>query len=66
MHSEPYQDRPPTRVYFALLALSTYLCSIITMHRLLRSRQEHGERRRQRPTQHHTIPCLMACQPNQV
>ena len=53
-------------VYHHLLQLGTYLCSISTMHRLLRADQEQGERRAQRPAQHHAIPRLLATKPNEV
>jgi len=36
------------------------------MHRLLRQTNENGERRPQRPAQHHAIPRLLARSPNEV
>ena len=36
------------------------------MHRLLRQQKENGERRQQRPAQHHAIPRLVAYGPNEV
>lgn len=36
------------------------------MHRLLRKQGENGERRCQRPAQHHAIPRLLAVAPNEV
>jgi len=36
------------------------------MHRLLRQEGENGERRPQRPAQHHAIPRLLAFSPNEV
>jgi len=39
---------------------------VSTMHRLLRQANENGERRPQRPAQHHAIPRLLACSPNEV
>lgn len=66
LHSEPYRDQPPAQVYHHLLENNQYLCSISTMHRLLRQRHENGERRLQRPAQHHAIPRLLAYSPNDV
>ena len=64
LHSEPFQDQPPGEVYAQLLEQGIYLCSVSTMHRLLRRAHEHGERRAQRPAQHHAVPRLLAYQPN--
>ena len=66
LHSETYADQPPAAVYQRLLQQGQYLCSVSTMHRLLRSGQESGERRPQRPAQHHAIPRLCARAPNEV
>ncbi len=66
LHSETYCDQPPAAVYQSLLQQGHYLCSVSTMHRLLRANQESGERRPQRPAQHHAIPRLSAKAPNQV
>lgn len=66
LHSEPFRDQPPAEVYQTLLEQDQYLCSVSTMHRLLKSRQETGERRHQRPTQHHAVPRLLATGPNDV
>ena len=66
LHSAAFRDQPPAEVYHCLLEQNEYLCSISTMHRLLRKHQENGERRRQRPTQHHAIPRLVADGPNDV
>lgn len=66
LHSEPYRDQPPAEVYQHLLEKDQYLCSISTMHRLLRRTGENGERRAQRPAQHHAIPRLLAYSPNEV
>lgn len=64
--SEPYCDQPPHEVYYELLQQGQYLCSISTMHRLLRGMHCAGERRQQRPAQHHAIPRLESTKPNQV
>ena len=66
LHSERFADQPPAEVYAELLEQGTYLCSLSTMHRILRSAGEHGERRAQRPAQHHAVPRLMARAPNEV
>lgn len=59
-------SNPPLQVYYQLLEEDTYLCSVSTMHRLLRKREQNGERRRQRPKQSNTVPRLRATQPNEV
>jgi len=66
LHSKDFCDQPPAEVYQSLLEQRRYLCSTSTMHRLLRSIQESGERRHQRPAQHHAIPRLLARAPNEV
>ena len=66
LHSATWCDQPPAEVYQGLLEHNRYLCSVSTMHRLLRGLQEHGERRHQRPAQHHAVPRLLATAPNDV
>lgn len=66
LHSKPYADQPPAEVYQRLLEQNQYLCSVSTMHRILRSLGENGERRNQRSTQHHAVPRLLAQAPNEV
>lgn len=66
LHSAPYRDQPPIQVYQQLLEQDVYLCSVSTMHRILRNMGESGERRPQRPAQHHAVPRLVAHGPNQV
>ncbi len=66
LRSEPYRDQPPAEVYQCLLEENQYLCSVSTMYRLLRQDGENGERRPQRPAQHHAIPRLLAYCPNEV
>ena len=66
LHSEPYRDQPPREVYQRLLEKNKYLCSVSTMYRILRSLQETGDRRNQRPAQHHAVPRLLARAPNEV
>lgn len=66
LHSPSYCDQPPAAVYQSLLEQGRYLCSVSTMHRLLRASGESGERRGQRPAQHHAVPRLTARAPNEV
>ena len=66
LHSEPYADQPPAEVYQRLLEQQQYLCSVSTMHRILRSKDESGDRRNQRPARHHAVPRLLAQEPNEV
>jgi putative transposase len=66
LHSEGHCDQPPAQVYASLLEAGRYLCSVSTMHRLLRSVKAQGERRPQRPAQHHAIPRLLATRANEV
>lgn len=66
LNSEPYADQPPAQVYYQLLQEGTYLCSISTMHRLLRTLNQNGDRRPQRAPATQPIPRLMASRPNEV
>ncbi len=66
LHSERFADQPPAQVHATLLDDGVYLCSVSTMHRLLRENGENGDRRNQRPAQHHAIPRLRATRPNEV
>jgi putative transposase len=36
------------------------------MHRILRGLSENGDRRQQRPAQHHAVPRLLASAPHDV
>jgi putative transposase len=64
--SPQYCDQPPAQVYHDLLDKGEHICSISTMHRILREKRESGERRNQRVPQHHAIPRLEARAPNHV
>ena len=64
--SAEFCNQPPLEVYHTLLERGQYLCSVSTMHRVLRERGENGERRAQRRAQHHAIPRLVAQAPNDV
>jgi putative transposase len=66
LSSDGYCDQPPGEVYQALLEQGHYLCSVSTMHRILRANEAHGERRHQRPPQTHAVPHLAARGPNEV
>lgn len=66
MLSAQYHDQPPAQVYFSLLEQGIYLCSISTMHRLMREGGLNGERRQQRPASPQPIPRLQATAPLQV
>jgi putative transposase len=47
LHSEEFRDQPPAEVYHRLLERGTHLCSLSTMHRILREDDESGDRRDQ-------------------
>lgn len=64
--SDAYCNQPPAQVYHDLLQQGEYLCSVSTMHRILRTHELNGERRNQRPAQTHSVPHLLAYAPNQV
>ena len=66
LHSEPYADQPPAEIYQRLLEQQQYLCSVSTMHRMLRNKGESGDRRNQRPAQQPAVPRLLAQAPNEV
>ena len=66
LNSDEFCDQPPYEVYQQLLQQAIYLCSVSTMYRLLRRQRAVGERRKQRPAQHHAIPRLLATEPNEV
>lgn len=66
LNSDSYADQPPAQVYYDLLSQGEYVCSISTMHRVLRRENQGGERRQQRSPQRHDIPRLCARAPNDV
>lgn len=66
LNSPQFCNHPPAEVYQTLLERGVYLCSISTMHRILREYGENGERRDQRPAQHNAVPRLVAQAPNEV
>jgi len=64
--SPEFCNQPPVEIYQTLLERGVYLCSVSTMHRILREHGENGERRNQRGAQHHAMPRLIAQAPNEV
>ena len=64
--SAEFSNQPPVEVYQTLLERGVYLCSVSTMHRVMRAHGENGERRDQRAAQHNTMPRLVAQAPNEV
>jgi putative transposase len=66
LNNESYCNQPPMQVYHNLLQQGRYLCSVSTMHRLLRKQNLQGERRAQRAPQSNPMPRLLATAPNQV
>jgi putative transposase len=64
--SEEFENETPRAIYHALLQRGIYLASVSSFHRLLRSAGQSGERRNQRPPQHHEAPRLLARGPNEV
>lgn len=66
LSSDGYCDQPPGEVYQALLEQGHYICSVSTMHRILRDNTAHGERRDQRAPRTHAVPHLVAGAPNEV
>lgn len=66
LNSERFRDQPPQEVFNTLLEEGTHLCSVSTMHRLLRLARQNGERRNRREPQRHAVPRLEATAPNQV
>ena len=65
-NSEEFIDQPPMEIYHTLLERGENLCSISTMHRILRENKQNGERRLQREPQRHAVPRLCATKPNEV
>lgn len=66
LNSDEFCDQPPPQVFMTLLERGQYLCSVSTMYRVLREQGQSGERRQQRPAQHHAMPRVVATEPNQV
>jgi len=66
LHEERFQDRSPAAVYATLLDEGEYLCSISSMHRLLKQHGETSERRDQLTHPSYKKPELLATAPNQL
>lgn len=64
--SERFCDKSVTQTWATLLDEGTYLCSMSTMHRLLRKHGAAGERRRQATHPPKKKPELLATGPGQV
>ena len=66
LHHPDHVDEAPRTVYARLLDEGSYLCSVSTMYRILRSRGEVTERRRQATHPARVKPELVADGPNEV
>ncbi len=66
LHGEDHLDEAPATVYAKLLDEGIYLCSVPTMYRILRSKDEVRERRRQATHPAAKKPELVAVRPNQI
>jgi putative transposase len=66
LNRERFCDLAPAQVLAILLDEGRYLCSVSTMYRILRSRHQVRERRRQARHPAHVKPELVADGANQV
>ena len=66
LRSEEFVDLAPAQVWAILLDAGTYMASISTMYRVLRSQDEVRDRRRQATHPARVRPELVASGPNQV
>jgi putative transposase len=66
LRSEPFVDLAPAQVWAILLDAGTYMASISTMYRVLRSQDEVRDRRRHATHPARVRPELVARGPNQV
>jgi putative transposase len=64
--SERFCDKSVAQTWATLLDEGTYLCSMSTMHRILRANDAAGERRRQATHPPRKKPELLATGPGQV
>jgi len=64
--SEEFADKSVAQAWATLLDEGTYLCSMSTMHRILRENKMAGERRRQASHPPRKRPELLATRPGQV
>ena len=65
LHCRRFVDKAPAAVWAELLDEGRYLCSIRTMYRILKERNEVRERRLQRRHPQYEKPELLATAPNQ-
>lgn len=66
LNSERFYDQTPAEAYNTLLEEGQYLCSVSTMHRLLRSAGQNGDRRQQKQRESQPVPRLKAVRANDV
>ncbi|MES0836647.1 hypothetical protein [Nocardiopsis tropica] len=66
MNSEPYAELPPAQIWARELDEGRYHCSVSTMYRILRSRDQAGERGRTATHPPKTVPELQADAPGQM
>ena len=64
--SDRFVDKSVAQTWATLLDEGTYLCSMSTMHRILRANHAAGERRCQATHPPRTVPELLATKPGQV
>jgi putative transposase len=64
--SDRFVDKSVAQTWATLLDEGTYLCSMSTMHRILRANHAAGERRSQATHPPRTVPELLATRPGQV
>jgi putative transposase len=64
--SDRFVDKSVAQTWATLLDEGTYLCSMSTMHRILRANHAAGERRCQATHPPRTVPELLATRPGQV
>lgn len=65
-HSPQFVDKSPAQIYFSLLDVGCYICSIRTMYRILAAAGEVKERRNQLRRPSYKRPELLATGPNQL
>lgn len=66
MNEERFAVQPPHEIHRTVLDEGCSLCSLSTMHRILRDYAHNSDRRDRRTSQHHAVPRLAACAPNEV
>lgn len=66
LHEMRFLDKSPAEIYATLLDEGVYHCSVSTMYRILRARNEVRERREQFKRPKLEPPRLLATRPNQV